>query len=129
MLNRFEGIGRLTKDVEVTTTKQGKRVARFTVAIDRGKDSQGQSLGADFVPCSAFEQQADFLSKYFHKGEALYVEGRLRIEKIGERTYSGITVSAVQFLPQNKRAEETQTEYTYTRPAIEPYPDEDKLPF
>lgn len=47
-MNRFECIGRLTKDVELNTTNNGVSVAKFSIAVNRKfKDENGESI-ADF---------------------------------------------------------------------------------
>jgi single-strand DNA-binding protein len=66
-------MGRLTKDSELRRTNTGKAVCSFTIACDKpGKDS-----GASFIPCVAWEKAAEFISKYFQKGSAIVLEGRI----------------------------------------------------
>ena len=73
MLNHVTIMGRLTKDSELRRTASGKAVCSFTIACDKpGKDS-----GASFIPCVAWEKTAEFISKYFQKGSAIVLEGRI----------------------------------------------------
>lgn len=77
-MNKFEGMGRLTKDCESRTTAAGAAVASFTVAIDRRfKDASGNRQ-ADFLPCVAWKQTAEFVAKYFHKGDMIAVVGSVQ---------------------------------------------------
>lgn len=77
MLNKVILMGRLTRDPEFRQTTSGIAVCRFTVAIDRPyrKDAERQ---ADFISCTAWRQQAEFISRYFTKGKMIIVEGSLR---------------------------------------------------
>lgn len=70
--------GRITKDVEIRRTQSGKAVCSFHIACDNGKDKNGQQYPADFIPCVAWGQKADFIQKYFPKGAEILVEGELK---------------------------------------------------
>ena len=66
-------MGRLTATPELKTTQNGKKVCSFTLAVDgRGKDA-----AADFINFSAWEKQAEFITKYFVKGARMLVNGSL----------------------------------------------------
>ena len=82
MLNVCALQGRLARDPELRQTTNGKSVATFTLAVDRGrKDASGRSL-TDWVPIIAWEQRADFAYKWLTKGQMVTVDGRLQ-----SRTY------------------------------------------
>lgn len=76
-------IGRLVKDLEVRKTNNGKSVAGFTIAIDNGKDKQGNDRPADFIDCQIWEKSAENMSLYAHKGNMIAVAGELKT-----RTYT-----------------------------------------
>ena len=76
-MNHFVGIGRLTRDPEVRYTQSGKACARFTLAIDRRKSSDGNSQ-ADFISCVAWEKTAEVISQYTGKGRKIAVDGRIQ---------------------------------------------------
>lgn len=80
MLNHCVFHGRLTKDPELRRTNAGKAVVSFTVAVDRDYQKDGKKE-ADFIDCSAWEQKADFVKKYFTKGQEILVTGRLQSRK------------------------------------------------
>lgn len=69
--------GRLTADPESKMTQTGTPVVTFSIAVNRrgAKDGQQQS---DFITCVAWRERADFLSKYFHKGSSICVEGEIQ---------------------------------------------------
>lgn len=69
--------GRLTADPELRQTPSNISVTKFTVAVDRitGKDGEKQ---ADFIRCTAWRATAEFVSKYFAKGQEICFRGQLR---------------------------------------------------
>ena len=77
MLNQITVMGRLTRDVELRTTKTGKSVAGFTVACER--DYQDKEV--DFIDCFAWDRTAEFIHRNFRKGMMVIVEGRLQSRK------------------------------------------------
>ena len=72
-MNSVNITGRLTGDIELKATQSGVSVCGFTVAVDRPavKDK------IDFIDCVAWRQKAEFLSKYFHKGDGIEITGVL----------------------------------------------------
>ena len=72
-MNKVILIGRLTKDVDERTSGD-TTVARFTLAVDR-KFKKDES---DFISCVSFGKTAEFISKYFHKGNRIAVSGRIQ---------------------------------------------------
>ena len=70
--------GRLTADVELKTTPNGKSVCSFTLAVDRGF---GDNKTTDFINCVAWEQRAEFISKYFSKGNEIRILGEINTRK------------------------------------------------
>ncbi len=84
-MNRVSLVGRITKDPEVRYSQNSNNpILGFTIAVDRGvKDANGQRL-ADFINCVAFNQTADFMSRYIKKGFLISVCGRLQ-----SRSYQG----------------------------------------
>ena len=81
MLNHITIMGRLTRDPEMRSTQSGVAVASFTLAVDRdfgGRD--GGEKQTDFIDCTAWRHNAEFVSKYFSKGRMAVVSGRLQID-------------------------------------------------
>lgn len=78
MLNSVTLMGRLVADPELKTTQNGTSVATFRLAVERNYAPQGQERQADFLPCVAWRQTAEFIGKYFGKGRMIAVEGSLQ---------------------------------------------------
>ena len=74
MLNKATIMGRLTADPEMRATPNGKKVCSFTLAVNR----PGKDAGADFIDIVAWEKTAEFVCKYFAKGQQVAVAGRIR---------------------------------------------------
>lgn len=80
-LARVEFIGRLTKDPEVRTTKNGAPVASFTVAVDEDFVGPDGVRGADYYDCVTFRKLAETVGKHLSKGRLVYVSGRPKERK------------------------------------------------
>ena len=78
MLNKVIIMGRLTKDPELRTTTSGVSVTSFTVAVDRGYVKAGEERQTDFLTVVAWRQTAEFVTRYFHKGSMIAVEGSIQ---------------------------------------------------
>ncbi len=77
-MNKLSLVGRIARDIDVRQSQGGKTVARFTVAAQRKyKNSEGK-YDADFIPCVCFDKSAEFVSKYFKKGDMIGVTGHLQ---------------------------------------------------
>lgn len=77
-MNNVNLIGRITKDPELRTTSNNNCYVGFTIAVDRQvRDAQGQRQ-ADFISCVAWNNQADFISRYVKKGNLLAVTGSIQ---------------------------------------------------
>ncbi len=78
MLNRSVLMGRLTADPELRQTPNGISVLSFSIAVDRaygGKNGQRQT---DFINLVAWRQTAEFISRYFKKGQMIAVDGSIQ---------------------------------------------------
>lgn len=129
MINRAILIGRLTKDIELRATPNGKATCSFTLAVQRNKEQ------ADFIPCVAWEKTAELLNDYTHKGSQIGAEGRIQTrsyESNGRTVYvTEVVVTEINLL--DKKGEATrEPERIPEYPAEKPkYPDitADDLPF
>ena len=80
MLNHITIMGRLTRDPELRRTNSGVATASFCLAVDRDHNPKdGGEKETDFIDCVAWRQTAEFVSKYFTKGQMAVVSGRLQI--------------------------------------------------
>lgn len=72
-------LGRLTADPELRQTQSQIPVLSFTIAVDRTFQPKGQEQRqADFINLVAWRQTAEFISRYFHKGQRIAVQGSLQ---------------------------------------------------
>ena len=78
MLNIVVLMGRLTADPELRTTQSGLSVCRFTLAVDRNYAKAGTEKQTDFINCIAWDKKAEFVSRYFVKGQLVAVDGSIR---------------------------------------------------
>lgn len=80
MLNHAVLMGRLTADPELRYTPNNVAVVRFTLAVDRNFAAAGTERKTDFIDIVSWRQQAEFVSKYFRKGQLVAVEGAIQTD-------------------------------------------------
>ena len=78
-MNKVILMGRLTKDPELTTTTSGVSVAKFTLAVQRQFRNAEGEYDTDFINCVAWRTNAEFIDKYFKKGERMLVSGTMQV--------------------------------------------------
>lgn len=101
-MNKVILIGRLTADPELRQTQSGISSCRFTVAVNRkfaNKDTGERE--ADFISCQAWRQTAEFISKYFAKGQMIAIEGTLRTGSYTDKNHSDVTHYTTDVLVEN----------------------------
>ena len=129
-MQRFFAIGRLTNDIEISTTNSGTTVARFSLAIKRDRPNKNGEYETDFFNIVAWRKLAEHCSKYLEKGRKVAISGSLQMrtyEVEGEkRVTSEVIANDVQFLsPANNDKKEEETSNNYD---LDPA-DESDLPF
>lgn len=78
-MNNWNGIGRLTKDIELKyAAGNGKAIAKFTLAVNRDYKNANGEYEADFINCLAFDKRAEVLSQYVKKGQLVGIRGRIQ---------------------------------------------------
>jgi single-strand DNA-binding protein len=103
-MNKIILVGRLTKDPELkTTSTTGTSVTNFTVAVNRNYKNKDGKYDADFLPCVAYRATADFVNKFFKKGNLISVEGRVQVRNYdaqdGTKRYvTEVIVENVEFV-------------------------------
>lgn len=94
-INKVILMGRLTRDPEMRQTQTGTLTCRFTVAINRNLSAQAAQNGAerqsDFISVTAFNRDAEFVSKYLTKGKLVLVEGTLRTGSYTDKNHPDVT--------------------------------------
>lgn len=81
MLNNVVLMGRLTAAPELKTTQSGTNVLSLTIAVDRRFQPKEGEKQTDFINCVAWRQTAEFICKYFNKGDMIAVTGEIQTRK------------------------------------------------
>lgn len=107
-MNKVILMGRLTKNPETRQASE-TTVTRFTIAVDR-RHKQDGGQAADFPSCVAFGKTAEFISKYFHKGMKIALDGRIQTgsytNKDGVKVYTTEVVVENAEFAESKKAED-----------------------
>lgn len=103
MLNKVVLMGRLTAEPKTSQTPKGVNVATFSLAVER----QYNKGITDFINIVAWRQTAEFVSKYFKKGQLVAIEGNLQTrsyeDKQGNKRYTvEVIAEQVYFTGSNK---------------------------
>ena len=93
MINRVVLVGRLVRDPELRKTVSGISTANFTIAVDNRLKGPNGEKTTSFIPCVAWNQQAENTVKFVRKGSLVGVEGRLN-----QRTYDSKDGRKVQII-------------------------------
>lgn len=80
-MNRVCLMGRLTRDPELRQTQNGVSVTSFSIAVNRKYDKET----ADFIDVVAWRQTAEFVTRYFGKGDMIAVEGVIQTRTYEDR--------------------------------------------
>ncbi|MDQ5984071.1 MAG: Single-stranded DNA-binding protein [Eubacteriales bacterium SKADARSKE-1] len=78
MLNTVVLMGRLTADPELRHTSNNIAVTSFTLAVNRSYTKNGAERATDFIDVVAWRNTAEFVSKYFSKGQLVAVQGSIQ---------------------------------------------------
>lgn len=99
MINSTVIMGRLTADPELKKTQSGISVTSFCVAVDRSYVKEGEERQADFINVVAWRGTAEFVTRYFHKGSMIAVQGSIQTRKYEDK--DGNKRVAVEILANN----------------------------
>lgn len=110
--NKLILLGNLTRDPEMRYLPSNTPVVEFGMACNRRyKDAQGQDKEeAMFIDCAAFGKQAEIINQYCHKGDLLFVEGRLKLDTWedkqggGKRSKHRCVIENFQLMPRRDGA-------------------------
>ena len=138
MNNVLIAVGRITKDVELRSTKSGKPVASVNIAINNGKDD------TTFIRIDCFNTMAETIHKYCKKGDLIGCQAMVRnnvwTDKNNEKHYDYIFLANKITFLQSKPKETSDTKPSQEQPIEEkndPYAEfgqeveitDDMLPF
>ena len=116
MLNHITIMGRMTRDPELRRTGSGIAVANFTLAVDRDYNPKdGAEKEVDFIDCIAWRGGAEFVAKYFSKGQMAVVSGKLRIrnwtDKDGNKRRSAEVEAESVYFGDSKKSDQGNSTY------------------
>lgn len=102
-MNRTVLVGRLTKNVELKYTPNGKAVGNFTLAVNRPFKNQQGEQEADFIRCQVWGKAAENLANFMGKGSQVGVDGRIQTRSYdgqdGKKVFvTEVVADSVQFL-------------------------------
>lgn len=80
--NKVILLGNLTRDPQLSFLPSQTPVVELSIATNRKFKKQDGSQGEEvcFTDCTMFGKRAEVLNKYVHKGDQLFIEGRLKFE-------------------------------------------------
>lgn len=105
MYNKSIIMGRMVADPELRQTEIGISNCRFSVAVQEDYKNKDGSRDVDYITCVAWRQTAEFVTRYFKKGQPILIDGKLKsrtYEKDGQKHYETyIKVEEVRFAGGN----------------------------
>ncbi len=119
MMNVVALMGRLTADPELKTTSTGVSMCRFSLAVERNYAKAGTERQTDFINCLAWRQTAEFVCKYFVKGQLMALDGSIQTgsytDNNGNKRYSfDVVVNNVNFTGDRRGSQGGQGGYAPT---------------
>lgn len=134
-MNNVSLIGRLTADPELRRTQSGLVTTRFTVAVDRRFAKQGEEKQTDFINIVAWRQTAEFICKYFSKGQRIALTGSIQTGSYTDsegkkRSTFDVIADNVEFCDsKNSQKTDTKSIEVENTADFERMPDDKDLPF
>lgn len=132
-------MGRLTRDVDVRYTQTtNTMIANFSLAVNRRFVKEGEERQADFFNVTTFGKTAEFVSKYFEKGQQVAVIGRLQNrsweDDQGQKHYATDVIAEEVYFADSKKQQQnnntTELENTLNNNGVDfNQIDDDSLPF
>lgn len=117
-MNSCHFVGRIATDIELQHSSNGLAFMRFRIAVRRPRSKEDKP---DFISCKAFGQAAEFIAKYFKKGDPIWLETSYRPDQYTDQ--SGNTqhthdfiVNEVGFCPTSRKADDTPATSTSGAP-------------
>lgn len=139
MINNVVLMGRLTADPELKTTPNGTSVTSFSIAVERNYAPKGQERETDFINVVAWRQTAEFVCRYFDKGQMIAVEGSIQTRKYQDKNGNNrvaveVVANQVSFCGSKNEGGGTRQQneanpLDVDTDDFEDLPDDDDLPF
>ena len=137
--NKLILVGNMTSDPELKQSTSGVSVCSFSIAVNRRFSKDGEQ-NCDFINIVAWRQQAEFVTRYFKKGNPILVCGSLQTrtwtDNQGNKRYATeVVADEVSFVGNNSTNTEAKsqpympTAYTSNNQNFEEIPGDGNLPF
>ena len=97
-MNSIQLIGRITRDIELKQTQEGKSYCNLSLSVAREFNKEE----TEFINCVAWEKKAETIEKYVKKGHKFGIIGRIQIDKKNDTHYTKVIVEKIYFLEGNK---------------------------
>ena len=132
-MNKWYGIGNLTKDIELKKNQNGTPFVKFTIAVSRRYTNADGTKETDFVDCVAWRNQAEVMAKYCSKGDKVAVTGALQFRAYEaqdgtKRKITEIIVDDVEFISTKNNGENTGDKKP-NKPTLQAMDDDSDIPF
>lgn len=143
--NKVILIGNMTADPELKQTTSGLSVCSFSIAVNRKTKNQDGNNECDFINVVAWRQTAEFVAKYFKKGNPILVCGQLQTRtwtdtSNNKRYATEVVADEISFVSNRESGTEgkneaignvpyTPTGYTSNNTNFETLPNNEGLPF
>lgn len=138
--NKVILIGNMTADPELKQTQGGLSVCSFSIAVNRRFKGENGQQECDFITIVAWRQQAEFVTRYFKKGQPILVCGQLQTrtwtDNQGNKRYATeVVADEVSFVGNKESNTESKpqpympTAYTSNNHNFEEIPNDGDLPF
>ena len=133
MINNVTIQGRFTKAPEIRYTSNQIAVCSFTLACERDIAGQDGKRECDFIDCVAWRSTAEFIGKYFDKGNLAAVTGRIQLrtwkdDNGNNRRTAEILVDHVYFC-EKRNGSAQQTTGSYSNDDFEEFEEDGEIPF
>ena len=111
-MNNYTLIGRVVKDLEIKESENKKKYAYLTVAVNRTyKNAEGE-YDTDFIDMIVWNELAERVSEYCHKGDLIGVNGRIETRMVTKEDHNekvtSLVCDKVSFLSSKKDTEESK---------------------
>lgn len=129
-MNKAILMGRLTRDPETRYTQTNNvQVTSFTLAVNRRFTKEGEQQ-ADFINVVTWNKTAEFVSKYFKKGQQVGIIGRIQTRNYdddqGQKHYVTEVIAEEVYFADSKKED---SQVTSSQNEFEQIQNDDDLPF
>ena len=131
-LNKVVLIGHMTADAELKQTPNGVSVCSFSIGVNRRYTKAGETPQSDFISIVAWRSTAEFITKYFRKGDAICICGQIQTRSWtasdGSKRYATeVIADEASFVERRREGEPAYG--SKAAPAFEELTPDDDFPF